>query len=153
MIDEQKIAFMAKLAIMENKEGMDLMRVISHRKIDYVLTEIFRGAIAGTSCYVMMLVLWFCYIWDGLNDFVVGLDLVQLLIDIAFRYIIFIAIYLVICAVVALRRYKKRMDQRYDYLSCLKELKYTYYYDRKPVAEDSETDKGKKGGKRRQEDV
>ncbi len=122
---------MTKLAVMEKREGREMMKVISYKKVDYVLTEIFKGALAGTVAYLLILVLWFFYMWDGLNDFIVGLDVVQLIEDIVFRYIIFMAAYLVIVAIVAFRRHSKRMNQRYEYLSNLKVLRYSYSYGHK----------------------
>ncbi len=146
MIDEKKVATMTKLAIMENREGADMVKTISYRKIDFVLTEIFRGAIAGTVCFLIGLVLWFFYLWDDLNDFIVGLDIMQLIGNIVLRYIIFMAAYLVICAIVAFRRHTRRMEQRYEYLSYLKELQYCYEYGREPrskVPHDFDEDGGR----------
>ncbi len=148
MLDKNRIATMTKLAIMEEHEGMEMMKVIRYRRVDYVLTEIFRGAIAGTVVFLLGLVLWFLYMWDDLNEFIVGLDLLALVWDIVLRYAIFMAAYLVICVIVALRRYKKRMGQRYEYLSDLKALKYYYDYGHRPKDPQKEKDKDSDGSRR-----
>ncbi len=147
MIDKKKVATMTKLAIMENREGRDMIKTVSYRKVDFVLTEIFRGALAGTVCFIMGLILWFFYLWDDLNDFIVGLDFVQLLKDIGIVFIIFMGAYLVICAIVAFRRHTKRMEQRYEYLSYLKELQYGYGYGQMP--EDGEPNDSDSGSRKR----
>ncbi len=130
MVDPEKVGQMTKLALMEKKQGEEMMKRISYRKIDYVLTGVFRGFVAGTVCYLLGLILWFCYIWEDLNAFVEGLDMIALIRRIIIYYIIVIAIYMVICVVIALRRYAKGMAFRYEYLNALKDLKHTYDSDR-----------------------
>ncbi len=153
MIDKKRVITMTKLAITEKREGREMMKVISYKKIDYVLTEIFKGALAGTVAFLLILVMWFFYMWDGLNDFIVGLDVVQLITDIVSRYIIFMAAYLVVVAIVAFRRHSKRMNQRYDYLSNLKVLRYAYSYGNKAEKGDEEKDDEDSGDIPGQEDV
>ncbi|MCC8141504.1 MAG: hypothetical protein LIO56_03075 [Lachnospiraceae bacterium] len=131
MLDPNKIRTMTKLAIMEEEEGTEMMKRISHRKIDYVFTGVFKGFVAGSVCFIIAMLLWFFYLWDDLNDFIVNLDFMQLMKDIGFRYLIFIAIYVAICAIVAFRTHTKGMQQRYIYLSYLKRLKSSYDQDRR----------------------
>ncbi len=130
MVDPKKVSQMTKLAIMEKRQGEEMMRRISYRKIDYVLTAVFRGFVAGTVCYLVGLILWFCYIWEDLNEFVMGLDVMGLIERLVIYYIIILAVYLAICVLIAFRRHSKSMALRYEYLTALKDLKHTYDSDR-----------------------
>ncbi len=149
MIDQRKVATMTKLAIMENREGKEMIRLCSHRKVDYVLTEVFKGFIAGTVTYALGLVLWFCYLWEDLNDFVASLDVGGLLWNIGLRYIIFMALYILVCVIIAYRRHTKRMGQRYVYLSYLKDLRNIYHLDRQTKTSNSK--KRRNDSRRREE--
>ncbi len=153
MIDQNKVATMTKIAILENRTGREMIKRISHRKIDYVFTEVFKGFVSGTVCYLLGLLLWFFYEWNSLNDLVAEGDIVQLLIDIGIRYVIFIAIYILICVFVAFRCHSMSMRQRYQYLSYLKTLKNYYAADRKARVSRREKRKNGEIGGRRQEEV
>ncbi len=130
MVDPKKVRQMTKLAIMEKRQGTEMVRPISYRRIDYIFTAVFRGFIAGSVCYILGLVLWFCYIWEDLNEFMMGLDMMGLFRQLIIYYIIILAIYLGVCVLIAFRRYAKSMAFRTEYLNALKELKHSYDSDR-----------------------
>ncbi len=150
MIDQERVATMTKLAIMGKREGDNLVKLNSYRKYDYMLTQIFRGFVAGTVCYLLGLILWFCYLWDSLNDFVVNLDLLGLLTDIAVGYLIFMAIYLVICGFIGLRMHSRCRELRYQYTSYLRILKKSYDTERraKAMGKTGKSNRGDNGRKR-----
>ncbi len=130
MVDPKKVSQMTKLAIMEKRQGEEMTKRISYRRIDYIFTAVFRGFVAGSVCYILGLVLWFCYIWEDLNGFVMSVDVMGLFRQLIVYYIIIIAIYVGICVLIAFRRYAKSMAFRYEYLNALKELKHSYDSDR-----------------------
>lgn len=55
MINNQKVRIMTKLAIFENKEGKDSIKLSQYYKRDYVRLQVLRGAICITIGYLLIL--------------------------------------------------------------------------------------------------
>ncbi len=133
-MDPERIKIMTKLAIMEQREGEEMMKICSYRRLDYMLTEMFRAFVAGSVCYILVLVLWFCYLWDTLNAFTADLDYLQFFRNIGKYYLISVLIYMGICALVAFFRHRKGMALRKTYRNYLKRLRASYRAERRAVS-------------------
>ncbi len=132
MIDQERVAIMTKLAITEQREGRELMRLCSYKRLDYILTEVFRAFVAGTVCYVLAMVLWFCYLWDNLNAFTAGLDYLQFFRSIGVYYLVALFIYMGLCALVAYFRHRQSAARRKRYLNLLRRLRVFYNAEEMP---------------------
>lgn len=75
--------------------------------------------------------LWLCSKWDDLNQYFANVDYMQLLKQTAIFYIIFMAGYLVLCALVAIYQHKKCRERRDQYLRYLHRLNKSYLAEEK----------------------
>lgn len=120
---------MSRLAMMESDMKKNVIKVCSYRKIDYVIVQVLKGIIMGTVCFVAIMLLWLGFLWDDLNIFFADAHFEEFIRKVIFGYCIFILVYLVICAVVAAKHYKKCRKQSHLYLKYLKRLNHSYASD------------------------
>ncbi|MCD8323980.1 MAG: hypothetical protein LUC32_03365 [Clostridiales bacterium] len=126
MISQDRVRQMSRLAMMESDIGKNAIRVYSYRRVDYVIVQVLKGIIWGTVCFAAVMVLWLGYIWDDLNLFFADAQYMPFLVNVLKGYGIFMACYLVICALVAVVRFNRCRKQRTLYLRYLKRLRKSY---------------------------
>lgn len=131
MIDQYRVRQMSRLAMIESQTGKNIKKVCSYRKSDYVIMQVIQGFFIGTVCFAAVLVLVFCFLWDDLNVFFADAQYMDFLEKILIGYGVFMAVYLVICAFAALRRYRKYAKIRRLYLKYLKSLGKSYASENK----------------------
>ena len=130
MIEQNRVRQMARMAMMESEIGENVIQVCSYQRIDYVIMQILKGFVLGTVCFVALLLLWLAYLWDDLNAYFANADFSGFFEAVFLRYIVFMAVYLVICGIVAAVRYKKCWKQRTLYLKYLKRIQCSYASDK-----------------------
>ncbi len=126
MIVPERVSAMTKLAIMQEENGEEMTKLISYRRVDYMLTEGFRAFVAGSVCYIVGLILYFCYLWDDLNAFVADLDYMGFFWNLVLYYIVFVVIYITVCVLVAFWRHLQSQRLRYEYLTYLRTIRISY---------------------------
>ncbi|MCC8028943.1 MAG: hypothetical protein LIO75_03965 [Lachnospiraceae bacterium] len=131
MIDQSRVCQMSRLAMMESEAGKNIIRICSWRKSDYVIMQVIKGFFMGTVCFAAVLVLLFCFMWDDLNQYFADAQYMEFLRRVMIGYAVFMAVYLLICALVAVRRYKKYRNIRRLYLKYLKSLGRSYASERR----------------------
>ncbi|MCC8082341.1 MAG: hypothetical protein LIO80_10125 [Lachnospiraceae bacterium] len=131
MIDQYRVRQMSRLAMMESQVGKNVIKVCSYRRSDYVIMQVIKGFFLGTVCFAAAMVLVFCFLWDDLNAFFADAQYMDFLRKVLIGYAVFMAIYLVICALVAVRRYHKYGKIRRLYLKYLKSLGRSYASEKK----------------------
>ncbi len=136
MIDQYRTRQMSRMAMLESEVGKDVIRICSYRRADYIIIQIIKGFFLGTVCFAAILVLVFCFLWDDLNAFFADAQYMEFFRRILIGYIIFMAAYLVLCALAALRRYNRYGETRCRYLGYLKSLDRSYHVGRCEHSED-----------------
>ncbi len=129
MINQDKVRQMSRLAMLESDMGKEGAKICSYKCVDFVLMQILKGFFAGTICFAALAVLGLGFIWDDLNLIFADAQFEAFFISVLKTYAIFLIIYLVICVIVAVFRYKKGKKRASIYLSYLKDLEGSYTVD------------------------
>lgn len=93
MLNNNKVRLMTKLALYENKEGKEDIRLSKYYKTDYVRYQVIKSVICATIAYVLILALIFIYKSEYLIANAVDLDYKTIGTYILGIYIIVVALY------------------------------------------------------------
>lgn len=93
MLNNEKIRLMTKLAVYEDKEGKEDIRLSKYYKTDYVRYQVIKSIICATFGYALILVLIFLYESEYIIKNAVTLDYKTLGIYILGIYIMIVAVY------------------------------------------------------------
>jgi hypothetical protein len=93
MLNNNKIRLMTKLALYENKEGKEDIRLSKYYKTDYVRYQAIKSIISATFGYALILALIFLYKSEYIIKNAVGLDYKIIGTYVLAFYIIVVAIY------------------------------------------------------------
>ncbi len=126
MIDQNKVRRMSRMAMMEADVGKQIVKMYGYSRVDYALMEMLKGFFVGSACFAALLVLWLGFIWDDLNLFFADAQYVTFFWQVLKGYGIFVGIYLILCAIVAVVRYNKYDKKRKLYLKYLRSLQKSY---------------------------
>lgn len=126
MIDQYRVRQMSRMAMLESEVGKNVIKICSYRRGDYVIMQVIKGFFAGTACFAAILALAFCFLWDDLNTFFADAEYMKYARHILIGYLVFMAAYLVICALTALHRYNRYGELRREYLRYLNSLGRSY---------------------------
>lgn len=138
MINQDRVRQMSRLAMLESDIGKNAIKVCSYRKADYVIMQIVKGFVAGTVCFAALFLLWLCFRWDDLNIFFVDAQFEDFFVQVLKGYSIFLAVYLVICGIAAVKRYNKCRRQKNLYLKYLNRLNKSYLSETDAEEDDEE---------------
>lgn len=125
-MNPDKITLMTGIASYEKAEENGDLTVNSYFRGSYISKEVLKGAIFGTVGFAVIFLMYILY---DLETFMVDfykMDIVSFAKDVLNRYILFVAIYVVICYFVALYRYSKAKRRVKNYHEALKML-YSFY--------------------------
>lgn len=126
MPDGEKTILMTHIAAYEQQEELGDLKVNSYFRGDYISMEVLKGAIYGTIGFAIIFLMYVLY---DLETFMVEfykMDIVSFFQGVLSKFIIFIAIYVVISYFVAAYRYGKAKKNVKLYQNALKNL-YSYY--------------------------
>lgn len=93
MLNNEKIRLMTKLAVYEEKEGKEDIRLSKYYKTDYVRYQVIKSIICATLGYVLILVLVFLYRSEYIIKNAVTLDYKTIGTYVLGFYIMVIAVY------------------------------------------------------------
>ena len=93
MLNNDKIRLMTKLALYENKEGKEDIRLSKYYKTDFVRYQVIKSLIYSTIGYALILVLLFLYKSEYIIQNAVTLDYKTIGVYILGFYIIIVAVY------------------------------------------------------------
>ncbi|WP_294785225.1 hypothetical protein [uncultured Eubacterium sp.] len=131
MINQERVREMTRMAMLENGSGERELKISTYRRVDYVILQMVKGFVLGTICFLGVLMLWVCSKWDDFNQYFANVNYGVLIKEIIVIYLIFLACYLVICALVAVHRHKQCRDRRDLYLHYLHRLNKSYAAEEK----------------------
>lgn len=125
-MNPDKITLMTGIASYEKDEENGDLRVNSFFRGSYISKEVLKGAIYGTIGFAVIFLMYVLY---DLETFMVEfykMDIPAFAKDVLSKYIIFVAIYVVISYFVALYRYVRAKKRVNNYHEALKIL-YSFY--------------------------
>ena len=131
MINQDRVREMNKMAMLESGAGEKELKISTYRRTDFVILKLVKGFVAGTICFLIIVMLWLCSKWDDLNLYFASADYRQLLWHAAIFYIVFMAGYMVVCSLVAVYQHKKCRERRDQYLRYLHRLNKSYLAEEK----------------------
>lgn len=122
---------MTRLSILESGSGEKELKISTYRRSDYVILQMVKGFFFGTICFCAVLGLWLCSKWDTFNQYFANVHYGILVKQLLIVYAIFMAIYLTICALVAIHRHRVCRERRNLYLHFLHRLNKSYLAEEK----------------------
>ena len=131
MINQDRVREMNKMAMLESGAGEKELKISTYRRTDFVILQLVKGFVAGTICFLIIVMLWLCSKWDDLNQYFANADYMQLLWHAAIFYIVFFFCFMVVCALVAVYQHKKCRERRDQYLRYLHRLNKSYLAEEK----------------------
>ena len=122
MLSEERIKLMTKMAAYEANEGKKNVAVSSYFRGDYMGAQVLVGAICGTIAFATIFAM---YMFYDIENFMVNfykMDIVEFATGVLKKYVIFLAIYMVISYFVALFKHNKAKKHIENYKTALKAL-------------------------------
>lgn len=126
MVNNDKVRLMTKLALYENKQGKEDIRLSKYFKMDYVRYEMIKSIIFATIAYLVILGLIIFYRSEQIIKDALKLDYKSIGIKVLFIYVILITIYGAGSAIFFSYRYNKSRKKLGRYFKLLKRLNKLY---------------------------
>lgn len=126
MINEERLRPMVKMAMFDENEGRACKPMIQYARADYISMQLLRSFVAGSIAFALLCVMWVLYDTAGLMQMLNGAHIKTLIIDVAIRYVIFMAAYLVSTYVVYQIRYSRRRKMVKTYYKNLQDINRIY---------------------------
>ena len=127
MLDKNKIILMTALSVYEEKDGKNDLSINNYFRGDYIGFEVLKGALYGTVAFAIVFAMYMLY---DLETFMVDfykMDIVSFAQDVLKRYVIFLAIYMVISYFVALYKFNRSKKHISKYKDALRALYNNYF--------------------------
>lgn len=106
MVNEERVKQLYKLAVYEQKEEKEHRQVGQFYRSDYIGKEVVKSFFSGSIAYAIMVSLWVIANWDMVMHQINTLAIMDTLVGIVIIYIVFLAVYLFVTALIYYRRYK-----------------------------------------------
>lgn len=122
MLDKNKIILMTAISVYEERDGKNDLSINGYFRGDFIGFEVLKGALYGTIAFAIVFAMYMLY---DLETFMVDfykMDVVAFTQGVLKKYIIFIAIYMVISYFVALYRFGKSKKHIENYKQALRTL-------------------------------
>ena len=127
MLEKNKIILMTALSVYEEKDGKEDLSINDYFRGDYIGFEVLKGALYGTIAFAVVFAMYMLY---DLEMFMVDfykMDIVEFAQGVLRKYVIFLAVYMVISYCVALFKYTKSRKHVGRYKDALRTLYNNYY--------------------------
>lgn len=122
MLDKNKIMLMTAVSVYEERDGREDLSINGYFRGDYIGFEVLKGAIYGTIAFAIIFAMYMLY---DLETFMVDfykMDVVSFAQEVLRKYVIFLAIYVVISYFVALFKFGRAKKHIEKYKSALRAL-------------------------------
>lgn len=130
MLNNEKIRTMTKLALYEQSNGKEDIRMAKYYKTDYVRLHVLKTAVSVTVGYILVLLMIGMYKAEYLISNLVSLDLIRIGQYILGVYIMIMAVYVTGSIIGYSLKYNKSRKDLSKYLKVLKKLD-RFYQDEK----------------------
>ncbi len=128
MLEKNKIILMTSAASYEQSVGKQDIAINSYFRGDYIGMQVLKAAIYGTIGFVTIFAMYILY---DLENFMLNfykMDIAKFMHDVLTKYVMFLAVYIVISYFVAAYKYAKAGKHIGVYKEALRRL-YSYYTD------------------------
>lgn len=126
MLNEEKIKLMAKAASFESGEGKKALAINKYFRGDYISIHLLAAWISYTITFCLGMVVWGFYNMEDFMDNINSMDLPALGKDIAYLYVVLLAVYLIINYVIYHVRYRQNKKKLAAYHHILKRISHIY---------------------------
>lgn len=126
MLNEKKIRLMTKLALFEEKEGKEELKLDRYYRIDYIRFQVLKSIVSVTVGYLLILLLILVYQSEHILDKITKIDYKSIGIYTLMIYLFLVVFYSFITGIVSYFRYDKARKEVRRYKKNLKTLRLFY---------------------------
>lgn len=126
MINEERVREMYQMAVFDEYKEKKCRQMGQYYKWDYVAKEMLKSFFSGTIAYMLLVVLWVLSDITAFTAYLNSPELIDLVIRVVILYVAFIAIYLIVTAIVYNIRYRQGHRQLRKYMNHLKRVHRMY---------------------------
>lgn len=120
MVNEERVKKLYKIAVYEQNEEKDHRQAGQFYRSDYIGKEVVKSFFSGSIAYVFMSALWVIANWNLVMHQINTLEIVDTLVVMVVIYILFLAGYIFITALIYYYRYKHSKERLDAYIQDLK---------------------------------
>ena len=120
MVNEDRVKKLYKVAVYEQNEEKEHRQAGLYYRSDYIGKEVVKSFFTGSFAYLILVLLWMMSNWSLVMYQINTLEITGTVIRILVIYVIFLAIYLFVTAVIYYFRYKHSIQKLNGYLADLK---------------------------------
>lgn len=126
MLNEERIRLMTQMAAYEEHEGKRDLSIASYFRGDYISFQLLKSALYATVGFALAVVLYVLYDFSSFLEDFYKMDIVGFLKQILSKYVLVLAIYMVISYFVYAFRYSRAKRHIKKYQAQLKQLQQMY---------------------------
>ncbi|MCH5273240.1 MAG: hypothetical protein J1E35_06165 [Lachnospiraceae bacterium] len=126
MLNNRKVRLMARLAMYEQKEGREDIRLSKYFRTDYVRLQVLKTIVALTIGYLLVLLILVVYHSEYLIRNAVVLDYQAMIVQYAGIYVIILAVYCSMATIGYIIRYRASRKKLAKYFRMLRRLRSIY---------------------------
>ena len=120
MVNEDRVKKLYKGAVYEQNEEKEHRQAGLYYRSDYIGKEVVKSFFTGSFAYLIIVILWMMSNYSLVLHQINTLEIVGTLVHILVLYVVFMAVYLFITAVIYYYRYKQSKKKLDGYLADLK---------------------------------
>jgi len=126
MVNNRKVRLMTRLAMYEKKEDKGDIRLSKYYTTDYVRLNVLRSIVAVTIGYALVLLLMIVYHSEYIIREAVTLNYRDIILQYAGYYIILLTVYISLCFIGYMARYRASRKKLAKYFRMLRRLRSIY---------------------------
>lgn len=126
MLNNRKVRLMTRLAMYEQKEGREDIRLSKYFRTDYVRLQVLKTVVALTAGYLLLLLILVVYHSEYLIRNAVGLNYRAMIVQYAGIYVILLAVYCSVATVGYILHYRASRKKLAKYFRMLRRLRSIY---------------------------
>ena len=132
MLNEERIRLMAQMAAYEEHEGKKDIAINGYFRGDYISFQLLKSAVYATVGYALAVAMYILYDLETFLEEFYKMDVVAFMQDILSKYVLVLAIYLVISYFVYAFRFSRAKRHAKRYQMQLRQLQQMYNIGRRP---------------------
>lgn len=126
MLNEDKIRIMTRMAAFDQVEGKRDLSVNGYFRGDYISFQILKSALYATFGAMLMVLMYILYDLETFLEDFYKMDVMEFADNVMSKYLVALAIYVVISYLVYAYRYTRAKRRIRDYLRCSRMLRSIY---------------------------
>lgn len=126
MVNNRKVRLMTRLAIYEENEGKEDIRLSKYYRADYIRLNVLRAIVSVTIGYLLIVLIIGVYNSEFLIREAVTLDYRSLLVQYAGAYILILTVYIALCMIGYMAKYSSSRKKLTKYFRMLRRLRSIY---------------------------